>query len=206
MREAHPRHQAPLPHLPASRKHQTPQQTQRQGLLGPTLAQDTTSRPHPRRPHLPGVRRARHPRRPPTSGHRPPGPRRKPLRSDLLPRAAAPHAPDVPTRLEPTQGVGVASRNPSSLQSHASYPRESFPWPSGSLKKTLASPRIAIRGRRSVARTANSGYRSTSSARTRRLRDGLHSWCRACCAEANREWRARERAAKAEAEAGPLVA
>ena len=39
-----------------------------------------------------------------------------------------------------------------------------------------------------------------------RLRDGLHSWCRECCAEANREWRARERMAKAEADDGPLVA
>jgi hypothetical protein len=39
-----------------------------------------------------------------------------------------------------------------------------------------------------------------------RLKDGLHSWCRACCAEANREWRARKRAAKAEADTGPLVA
>ena len=39
-----------------------------------------------------------------------------------------------------------------------------------------------------------------------KLSDGLHSWCRECCAEANREWRARERAAKAEPDTGPLVA
>ena len=51
-----------------------------QGLRRSTLAQDPPGRPQARRPHLPGLRRARHPRRPSTPGHHPPSPRRKPIR------------------------------------------------------------------------------------------------------------------------------
>ena len=77
------------------------------------------------------------------------------------------HALAVPMLLEHTPGgQGRPSYRETASISLASYPRESFPWPGRSLRKTLASPRIAIRGRRSVARTVNNGYQSASSART----------------------------------------
>ena len=39
-----------------------------------------------------------------------------------------------------------------------------------------------------------------------RLSSGLDSWCRECHVQANRAWRAHERAARADADTGPLVA
>ena len=80
---------------------------------------------------------------------------------------SAPVAQAVPMLLEHTpRGEGRQPYRGDGLIPLASYPRESFPWPGRSLRKTLASPRIAIRGRRSVARTVNNGYQSASSART----------------------------------------